>query len=98
VIGIVKPTKGPGSCVELIKMLPDGIGVIPLFNNVRHGKIEEFQSAIPAYEEKIAELAEDKVDLIHPAGTPPFMLLGYKNQLWPIKSAAQTILRTVCND
>ena len=54
--------------------------MIPLFNNVRHGKIEEFQSAIPAYEEKIAELAEDKVDLIHPAGTPPFMLLGYKGE------------------
>ncbi|HEU4639939.1 MAG TPA: hypothetical protein VFS84_13880, partial [Candidatus Binatia bacterium] len=76
-VGMIKPTKGSGSLVELIKMLPDGIGVIPLFNNVRHGKIEEFQSAIPAYEEKIAELAEDKVDLIHPAGTPPFMLLGY---------------------
>ena len=79
-VGIIKPTKGSGSLIELIKMLPDGIGVIPLFNNVRHGKIEEFQSAIPAYEEKIAELAEDKVDLIHPAGTPPFMLLGYKGE------------------
>ena len=79
-VGIIKPTKGSGSLVELIKMLPDGIGVIPLFNNVRHGKLEEFQSAIPAYEEKIAELAQDKVDLIHPAGTPPFMLLGYKGE------------------
>ena len=77
-VGMIKPTKGSGSLVELIKMLPDGIGVIPLFNNVRHGKIEEFQAAIPAYEEKIAELAADKVDLIHPAGTPPFMLLGYR--------------------
>ncbi len=79
-VGMIKPTKGSGSLVELIKMLPDGIGVIPLFNNVRHGKIEEFKSAIPAYEEKIAELAEDKVDLIHPAGTPPFMLLGYEGE------------------
>jgi maleate isomerase len=79
-VGIIKPTKGSGSLVELIKLLPDGIGVIPLFNNVRHGKIEEFQAAIPAYEEKIAELAEDKVDLIHPAGTPPFMLLGNKGE------------------
>ena len=77
-VGMIKPTKGSSSLVELIKMLPDGIGVIPLFNNVRHGTIAEFRSAIPAYEEKIAELAEDKVDLIHPAGTPPFMLLGYK--------------------
>ncbi len=79
-VGMIKPTKGSGSLVELIKLLPDGIGVIPLFNNVRHGRIEEFQSAIPAYEEKIAELAEDKVDLIHPAGTPPFMLLGYDGE------------------
>ena len=79
-VGMIKPTKGSGSLVELIKMLPEGIGVIPLFNNVRHGKIEEFQSAIPAYEEKIAELSEDKVDLIHPAGTPPFMLLGYQGE------------------
>jgi hypothetical protein len=36
-----------------------------------------FRISIPAYEEKIAELAENKVDLIHPAGTPPFMLFGY---------------------
>lgn len=79
-VGIIKPTKGSGSLVELIKLLPDGIGVIPLFNNVRHGKIEEFRSAIPAYEEKIAELAQDRVDLIHPAGTPPFMLLGYEGE------------------
>ena len=79
-VGIIKPTKGSGSLVELIKMLPEGIGVIPLFNNVRHGKIEEFQAAIPAYEAKIAELADDKVDLIHPAGTPPFMLLGYRGE------------------
>jgi maleate isomerase len=79
-VGIIKPTKGSSSLVELIKMLPDGIGVIPLFNNVRHGRIEEFRSAIPAYEEKIAELVEDKVELIHPAGTPPFMLLGYQGE------------------
>ena len=47
---------------------------------MQHGKIEAFHSAIPAYEEKIAELAEDKVDLIHPAGTPLFMLLGYQGK------------------
>ena len=33
-----------GPLAELIT-LPDGIGVIPLFNNVRYGKIEEFKSA-----------------------------------------------------
>lgn len=79
-VGTVKPTKGSGSLEELIRMLPDGVGVLPLFNNVRHGTLQEFGSAIPSYEEKIAELAEDGVDLIHPAGTPPFMLLGYQGE------------------
>jgi maleate cis-trans isomerase len=79
-VGTVKPTKGSGSLEELIRMLPDGIGVIPLFNNIRHGTIREFRDVIPSYEEKVAELAEDKVDLIHPAGTPPFMLLGYRRE------------------
>ena len=46
-VGIIKPTKGSGSLVELIEMLPDGIGIIPLFNNVLHGKIDEFQTATP---------------------------------------------------
>ena len=79
-VGTVKPTKGSGSLEELIRMLPDGIGVIPLFNNIRHGTISEFSDVIPSYEEKVAELAEDKVDVIHPAGTPPFMLLGYRRE------------------
>jgi hypothetical protein len=30
--------------------MPEGIGVIPRFDDVRHGKIEEFRGAIPAYE------------------------------------------------
>ena len=79
-VGTVKPTKGSGSLEELIRMLPDGIGVIPLFNNIRHGTIGEFRDVLPSYEEKVAELAADRVDLIHPAGTPPFMLLGYRKE------------------
>jgi hypothetical protein len=34
-VGMIKPTKGSGS-------------LIPLFNNVRHGKTVEFKNAIPA--------------------------------------------------
>jgi hypothetical protein len=74
-VGTVKPTKGSGSLEELIRMLPEGIGVIPLFNNIQHGTLAEFGSVLPSYEEKVEELAKDGVDLIHPAGTPPFMLL-----------------------
>jgi hypothetical protein len=53
-VGTIKPTKGSGSLEELIRMLPEGICVLPLFNDVRHGTLKEFSSAIPSYEEKIA--------------------------------------------
>lgn len=80
VVGVIKPTMGPGSLEELIRLLPEGVGVVPLYNDVREGRIEEFSSAIPAYEKMVAVLAAHKVDLIHPEGTPPFMLLGYAGE------------------
>lgn len=79
-VGIVIPTKGSGSLEELIRMLPPGIGVIPLFNTIRHGTIGEFTDAMAVYEERVAELAADGVDIIHPSGTPPFMLHGFKGE------------------
>jgi maleate cis-trans isomerase len=80
VVGIVHPTRRPGAVESLIRMLPEGIGVSNLHLNVREGSKEEFQSAIDAYEKNVAEFAEDGVDLIHPMGAPPFMLLGYKKE------------------
>ena len=80
VVGTVKPTRGSGSLEELEEMLPNGVRVIAHFADIRHGAIEEFQNVFSLYEEKIAELAADGVDLIHPAGTPPFMLLGYRRE------------------
>src|SRR5690348_16468467 len=80
VVGIVHPTRRPGAVESLIRMLPEGIGVSNLHLNVRKGSEKEFQSAIAAYEKNVAEFAEDGVDLIHPMGAPPFMLLGYKKQ------------------
>jgi maleate isomerase len=80
VFGLIKPTRRPGSLEELIRMLPEGIGVVPLLLNVKQGSHAEFSSAIPFYEQYVAELAEQGVDLIHPGGTPPFMLLGYKGE------------------
>ena len=32
------------------------------------------------YEGKVAEVTEVGVDLIHPSGAPPFMILGYKGE------------------
>jgi maleate isomerase len=80
VVGIVHPTLRPGSGETLIRMLPEGIGVLGLHLNVRQGSKEEFSNAMDSYEQKVAELAEQKVDVIHPSGAPPFMLLGYRGQ------------------
>ena len=80
VVRLIKPTMRPGSLEEMIRMLPDGIGVIPLLNNVREGTREEFAKAIPAYEAKARELVEQGVDVIIPSGTPPFMLQGYAGE------------------
>jgi maleate cis-trans isomerase len=79
-LGVVFPTKGSGSLEEMVRLFPDGLGMIPLYQSVRKGTLDEFGGAIPGYEAKIAELADDGVDLIYAAGTPPFMLIGFKNE------------------
>jgi maleate isomerase len=80
VVGIIKPTMRPGSLEEFIRLLPEGIGVIPMFLNIRRGTEDEFREVIKAFEAKVGELAELKVDLIHPEGAPPFMVHGYKGE------------------
>ena len=47
---------------------------------MRAGSHAEFASAIPHYEKHVAELAEQGMDMIHPGGTPPFMLQGYDGE------------------
>lgn len=85
-VGIVKPTLRPGGLEELIRMLPEGIGVIPLSNNIRRGTRDELVAVMAGFEEKVRELAEADVDLINPSGAPPFMVLGYDGERELIKS------------
>ena len=85
VLGCVKPTMRPGGLEELIRMLPEGIGVIPLFLGIKEGTTAEFKRAIAPYEPLVAQLAEIGCDLIHPEGAPPFMLLGYEGEAALIK-------------
>jgi maleate isomerase len=80
VVGLVKPTKRPGSLEEFIRLLPEGIGVIPLFLGIQRGTEDEFSGVMDVYESKVAELASLEVDLIHPEGAPPFMVQGYKGE------------------
>ena len=80
-VGVIKPTLRPGSLEEFIRLLPEGIGVVPLFLNARKGTKDEFSSVREITEAKVAELAEAGVDLIHPEGAPPnFMVYGYKGE------------------
>jgi maleate isomerase len=79
-VGIVHPTRRPGNIETLIRLLPDGMGVITLYLKFRAGSREEFGSSMSLYEAHIADLAEQGMDVIHPAGAPPFMMLGYKDE------------------
>jgi maleate cis-trans isomerase len=80
VVGMVRPTRRPGTLEELIRILPEGIGVVPLLLNFKAGNNAEFLESIPLYERFAAELAEQAVDLIMLTGAPPFMLLGPKKE------------------
>src|SRR5882672_5272338 len=106
VVGMVNPTMRPGMTEEVCRLLPEGIGLIPLFLNINRGTEGEFEKMMPHYEELIAVLVEQKCDLIHPNGAPPFMVHGFKGEAkivadWekkfkvPIMSVAQNHVRAL---
>ncbi len=76
-VGIIKPTQRLGGTEEFLRLLPDGIGVLPIYLNVDRGTTEQFQSVLPAYEQAVADLVAAGVDLVHPEGAPPFMVKGF---------------------
>ena len=45
-VGLIKPTMRPGSMEETVRLLPEGVGLIPIHQNVRAGTIDEFGAAI----------------------------------------------------
>src|SRR4030088_3830530 len=80
VVGMINPTMRPGVTEEVIRLLPEGIGLIPLFLNIRRGTEDEFETMMPHYEKLVAVLAEQNCDLIHPNGAPPFMVHGFAGE------------------
>jgi maleate isomerase len=105
-VGTIKPTMRPGSFEELVRLLPEGIGIVPLFLEGRQAPIDDWPAAIPRYEERIAEMARTKPDIIHVEGATAFMLMGRKAEAdclrkWrrrfkvPIFTAAQNQVRAL---
>ena len=76
VIGCIKPRAGDTSVAELIRLLPDGIGIAVTYLNFTQGTREEMGGAYSAYEKNIAYLASQHCDVITLEGAPPFMILG----------------------
>jgi maleate isomerase len=95
IVGLVRPTMRPGPLEELVRLLPDGIGLIPLANDIRRGTREELEAVMDGFEARIAELAEQDVDLLHPSGAPPFMVLGYEAERKKIRDWERKYRRPV---
>src|ERR1700719_1306309 len=75
-VGCIKPRADDSSLVEMIRLLPLGIGVAPVYLNFAEGSREEFQNSYANYEKNIAYLASLHCDTISIEGAPPFMILG----------------------
>jgi len=80
-IGMAKPTASATKSYEtLVAMLPGHVKTLVRYAPVKHGTMEEFAAAIPAYAGMVAELAAEGATLIHAEGTPPFLILGYDEE------------------
>lgn len=79
-VGVVKPTYESGSLVEFIRLLPEGVGVIPVYAGIKEHTERAYLAAMETYHKRVEELARIGVDLMHPEGGPPFMVRGYKGE------------------
>jgi maleate isomerase len=80
VVGCIKPTLRPGTLEELIRMLPVGIGVLPVYLEFHEGTTQEFRKGVDQYEHYVEFLAKHNCDIIHPEGAPVFMVLGREGE------------------
>lgn len=84
--GIISPTFTAGSLEELIRMLPGGLGVLQIHNDLQAHTRDEFERVIANYEAGIKKLADQGCNLICPSGAPPFMVLGAKKEAALLKT------------
>ncbi|HEY6257410.1 MAG TPA: hypothetical protein VIY51_16630 [Xanthobacteraceae bacterium] len=75
-VGCIKPRAHDISLVQMIRLLPDGVGVAAVYLNLAEGTREELGNSYATYEKNIAYLAAQRCDTIAIEGAPPFMILG----------------------
>ena len=64
IVGLVMPTTRPGTVIELIQLLPKGVGLLPVYLAFHEGTEAEFKQGFGEYEKQIAILADvDQVDV-----------------------------------
>lgn len=80
IIGIIKPSNRPTKAEELVAILPPGeIEILHDNLEIYNGTKEEIREAVEQYGPKVANMAKQGAELIHPAGAPP-LLLGYAGE------------------
>lgn len=85
-VGMVKPTsQASGSHDALLTLLPAGIRTETFYCGIQDGTVEEFEAVMPNYEKGVAQMAARGADIIHPEGSPPFMLHGFAGEAEIIK-------------
>lgn len=75
-VGMVKPTRRPGTLEEILPFLPPGVGMIPVYLDIAQGTENEFAAVLPAYDRDVALLAEQRCDVMSVEGAPVFMVAG----------------------
>jgi len=75
-VGCIKPRAHDISLAQMIRLLPEGIGVAAVYLNLSEGTREELSNSYATYERNIAYLATQRCDTISIEGAPPFMMLG----------------------
>lgn len=84
-LGIIKPSTRPGRAEDLVAILPEGIALLHDRLNIHDGTEQELRDGLALYDSKIAAMAAQGAELIHPAGAPP-LLLGYHGEQQRIRA------------
>ena len=81
VVGVIKPTYGSGSLVEFIRLLPEGVGCIPMYAGIKEHSERGYLAAMETYHEKVAELAKIGKRIARERGEELFVGRGPRNLL-----------------